>query len=100
MQNLEGFQYATALDINMGYYTISIFPDIQDMPTIVTEFCKLRYNLLPMGICASGYIFQAKVNKLFNDIKGVKTFTYDILVLSKDCFTKNIEQLRIIFGIL
>ena len=83
MQQLEGFQYATALDINMGYYTIRIYPASQDMTTIVTEFGKFRYNRLPMGMCASGDIFQVKLDKLSSDIKGVKTYIDDILVLGK-----------------
>ena len=29
MHHLEGFQYATALDINMGYYTVRIWPACQ-----------------------------------------------------------------------
>ena len=38
MQKLEGFQYATALDIKMQYYTIRLSPASQDMKTVVTEF--------------------------------------------------------------
>ena len=68
MQQLEGFQYATALDLSMVYYTISIFPASQYMNTIVTEFGKFKYNCLPMGICAWGDIFQAKLDKIFGDI--------------------------------
>ena len=68
MHQLEGFQYATALDLNMGYYTISISPASQDTTTIVTEFGKFIYNRLPMGMCASGDIFQAKVDELLSDI--------------------------------
>ena len=71
MQQLEGFQYATALDINMGCYTIRISPASQKLSTIVTEFGKSRYNRLPMGMCASGYIFQAKVDKTLGDIVGI-----------------------------
>ena len=51
-----------------------------------------------MGMCASRDIFQAKVYKLVGDIKGVKTYVYDILVLGKDSFEKNIDQMIIIFG--
>ena len=61
MQQLEGFQYSTTLDINMGYYTIRLLCVSQDMTTIVTEFCRFRYTRLPMGMCALGGIFQAKV---------------------------------------
>ena len=65
---------------------------------IVTEFGEFRYNRLPMGMFASEDIIQSKVDELIGDIKGVKTYIDDILVLIKDCFKKHIYQLRIIFG--
>ena len=90
MQQLEGFQYLNALDLNMGYYTIRLSPPNQDMKAVVTEFGKLRYNRLPMDMCASGDIFQAKVDKLLGDIEGIKTYIGDVLVFSKDCFINHI----------
>ena len=50
---------------------------------IVTEFGKFVYNCPPMGMCTSGDKFQAKVDKIFNYIKGVKTYINDLLFLSK-----------------
>ena len=83
IQQLGGLQYATELYLNMGYYTIRVYPASQDMTDIVTEFGKFRYNRLPMGMCASGAIFQAKVDDIVGDIKGVKTYIYDLTVLIK-----------------
>ena len=40
LQQLEGFQYATSLDMNMGYYHIRLTDDASYMCTIVTEFGK------------------------------------------------------------
>ena len=98
MQQLEGFQYATTLYLNMGYYIIRLSPTSQDMTTIIIEFGKFKYNHLPMGMCASGDIFQAKVDELLGYIEGVKTYINDIIVLGKDIFENHIDQLRIIFG--
>ena len=84
MKQLKGFHYAAALYLNMGYYTIKLSLAIQYMTTIVTEFSKFRYNCLPMGMCASGGIFQNKVDVLLGNIEGVKTYIDDILVLSKE----------------
>ena len=98
MQHMEVFQYVTALDINMVYYNISLSLASHDMTTIVTENFKLDYNCLPMSMCASGDIFRAKLYKLIGDIEGVKTYIDDILVFSKDSFSKHIEELRIIVG--
>ena len=94
----EVFQYATALDINMGYYTISISPAIQGIMTIVTEFGKFKYNCLPTGMCDLGDIFQAKIEDLLGDIEGVKIYINYLLVLIKEFFSKYTKQLRIIFG--
>ena len=82
----------------MGYYTIRLSPAIQDMTAIVTEFGKFIYNCLPMSLCASGDIFQYKLDELLGDIESVKTYINDILVLNKDCSVKHIEQLIMIFG--
>jgi hypothetical protein len=63
LQQLEGFQYASALDLNMGYYTIHLIPGgAKDMTTIITKFGMFCYDVLPMGMCCSGDIFQAKVD--------------------------------------
>ena len=75
-----------ALDLNMGYYIIRLSPASQDTTTVVTELGKFKYNFLPMGMRASGYIFQAKVDELLGDINGIKTYIYDILFLGKDIF--------------
>ena len=46
MQQLEVLYYSNALDVNMGYYTISLSPANHYMTVIVTEFCKFGYNRL------------------------------------------------------
>ena len=50
-----------------------------------------------MSTCASGDIFESKVDEILGDIEGVKTYIDDIIVLGKDIFEKHIEQPRIIF---
>ena len=67
MQNLEGFQFATALDLDMGYYTIQLDAKSKDIMTIVAKSRKFQYNVLPTGMGIYGDIFQAKVNKLLGD---------------------------------
>ena len=91
---MEGFQYATTLDLNMGYYTIQLSPKSKDLTTIVTEFGKFRCNVLPMGLCISGGIFQAKVNELLGDIEGLYAYIDDILLTIKGSFDEHLQQLR------
>ena len=47
--NLEGFQYATSLDLNMGYYHIELSPASKQLCTLVFPFGKYEMQRLPMG---------------------------------------------------
>ena len=50
LQKLQGFQFAMALDLNMGYYTIKLDPTASMICTIVLPWGKYSYQILPMGI--------------------------------------------------
>ena len=50
---LEGFKFATSLDLNMGYYHIELSPASKRLCTIVLPFGKFEYQRLPMGLCNS-----------------------------------------------
>ena len=41
---LEGFQYGTSLDLNMGYYHIELSPNSKKLCTIVLPWGKYEYN--------------------------------------------------------
>ncbi len=60
LQGIEGFSYATALDLNMGYYTIRLHPDASKICTIIFPWGKYSHKRLPTGIAASPYIFQGR----------------------------------------
>ena len=57
LQQLEGFKFATAFDLNMGYYTFLLAECSKDITAIVTEFRKFSYKRLPMGIVISSNVF-------------------------------------------
>ena len=40
--NLEGFQCATSLDLNMGYYHIELSPNLKRLCTLVFPFGKFE----------------------------------------------------------
>ncbi|GFH55792.1 hypothetical protein CTEN210_12268 [Chaetoceros tenuissimus] len=97
LQQLEGFTFATALDLNMGYYTIPLAECSKDVTTIVTEFGKFRYTCLPMGMVVSGDVFQSKIYDLIGDIEGVRTYIDDILCIGTGTFDEHLSQLEEIF---
>jgi hypothetical protein len=58
LQEIKGFSYATALDLNIGYYTIRLDPDASKICTIIFPWGKYSYKRLPIGIAGSPDIFQ------------------------------------------
>ena len=49
--------------------------------TIVAEFWEFMYNMVLMGLCASGDLFQANLDSFLIIVEEVKTYMNDILVL-------------------
>ena len=91
LQELEGFRYATALDLNMGYYTIRLTPGASKICTIVLPWGKYSYARLPMGISGSPDIFQGKMSSLMESLEYVRTYIDDLLVLTKCSFEDHLE---------
>ena len=46
---LEGFQHATSLDLNMGYYHIELMPFSKRLCTIIMPWGRYEYQQLPMA---------------------------------------------------
>ncbi len=69
LQEIEGFSVATALDLNMGYYTIRLDPDTSKICTIIFPWGKYSYKQLPMGIAGFPDIFQGKMLKLMESLE-------------------------------
>ena len=66
--NLEGFQYATSLDSNMGHY-MRLSDHASNLCTIIPPCGQYKYKRLPMGICNFSDIFQEKMNDFFSWIQ-------------------------------
>jgi hypothetical protein len=95
--NLEGFSYATSLDLNMGYYHLELSPESKELCTIVLPFGKYEYQRIPMGLCNSPDIFQEKMNELFDGLDYVRVYIDDVLCLTKGNYNDHLEKLERVF---
>jgi hypothetical protein len=94
LQELEGFTFATALDLNMGYYTIRLDPDASKICTIIFPWGKYSYKRLPMGIAGSPDIFQAEMMKLMESLEYVRAYIADLLCISRNSLEDHLEKLE------
>jgi hypothetical protein len=61
LQELEGFTFAMAIYLTMGYYTIRLDPDASKICAITFPWGKYSYKRLLICIAGSPDIFQSKM---------------------------------------
>jgi hypothetical protein len=77
LQNLEGFMYATSLDLNMGYYHMLLTLFARRLCTIVLPRGKYKYCRLPMGLSISPDIFQEKMSEPMTGLDFARAYLDD-----------------------
>ena len=97
LMKMEGFQYATSLDLNMGYYHIELTPNSSRLCTIVLPWGKYEYVRLPMGLCNSPDIFQEKMSDLMIGLEFVRVYIDDLLVVTKDTWEDHLQKVSKVF---
>jgi hypothetical protein len=106
IHSMEGFTFASALDLNMGYYHIKFDADY--------SFSKAMYNCIPMEhrkiqiqTLTHGYqdslvpdVFQNIMSKLVQDMEYVKRLSYldDLLILTKSSFKDHLLKLEMVLA--
>ena len=98
--NLEGFQYGTSLDLNMGHHHLELSKHSKELCTIVLPFGKFKYQRIPMGLCNSPDIFQEKMNKLFDGLDFVRAHIDDLLCITKGTYQDHLDRLEQVFACL
>ena len=89
----EGFKYASSLDVNLGYYHISLCPFSRKLCTILLPWEKYEDQKLPIGLHNSPDIFQEKMNELFNGLEYVRTFIDDLLIIFNKTLNDHTKKL-------
>ena len=82
LPELDGFTYATALDLNMHYYTIRLDPTASEMCSIIFPWGKYSYRRPPMGFGGSDKIFQAQIMGLMASLEFVRACMDDLLIIT------------------
>jgi hypothetical protein len=93
LQELEGFTYATTLDLNMGYYTIRLDSTAAKMCTIIFPWGKYSYQRLLMGFARSADIFQVEMGSLMATLKYVRGYIDNLLVITKSSHEDHLDKL-------
>jgi hypothetical protein len=94
LQELEGFTFAMAQNLNMGYYTVRLDPDASKNCTIIFPWGKYSYKRLPIGIEGSPDNFQSKMLELMESLEYVQAYLDDHLCISRSSLEDHLEKLE------
>jgi len=95
---MEGFTYATALDLNMGYYHIRLDDASKRLCTLIFPWGKYEMQCLPMGLCNSPDIFQEKMSELMEGLEYVRAYIDDLLIISKGSYEEHLQDVSRVLG--
>jgi Reverse transcriptase (RNA-dependent DNA polymerase) len=94
LQKLEHFQYATAIDLSMGYYHIPLDEAAQRLCTTILPWGKYRYMQLPMRVNVAPDIFRSIMMEILGDLELVRVYMDDILIVSNGTFNDHMQKLE------
>jgi hypothetical protein len=92
LQELEGFTYAMALDLNMGYYTIKLDTTAAKVCTIIFPWGKYSFRRLPMGFAG-----LADIGNLMATLEYVRVYVDNLLVITKGSHDDHLDKLEQVF---
>ena len=99
-QEIGGFFYVTAIDLNMGYYAMALTERSKDLCTIILPWGKYRYNSLPMGVYIATDVFQQRLSEIMASVPHVYVFIDDILIVGKGTYEEHLQQVDKVLTIL
>jgi hypothetical protein len=100
LRKLSGFKYATAIDLNMGYYHIPLDLEAQKLCTTILHWGKYQYKRLPKGVKTSPAILQRIMYELLGDIPNIQVYLDDIVITSNGTFEEHASFMETVLHIL
>jgi hypothetical protein len=96
LTSIQGFMYATSLDLNMGYLSIPLNDHAREILTIIMPFGAYECLALPMGVMTATDLFQARRVHLFADMEERRPHPYidDILHFKGVTFEEHLAILN------
>ena len=96
IMSLGSFQYATCIDLNMGYYAMELDDVAKKICTIVLPWGFYQYNMLPMGVVVATDIFQSRLLDLLGDLEYVVVYLDDIMIIGNGTFEEHLHQVEVV----
>ena len=93
IRKMNGFTFATCLDLNRGYYHFVLDDESSKLCGIVMPWGTDCYKRLTQGLMVSSDIFQRKVSEVFGSFEDIIVYIDNIILLTKSSFDHHVKRL-------
>ena len=95
--NLHGAKIFTTLDLQSGYYHISLDKESMAKTAFVTPFGKYKFNAVPFGLAQAPAYFQQLISIVLQDCSDfAMAYLDDIIIFSRN-EKEHLKHIKIIF---
>ena len=84
LAQLAGATIFSKIDANSGFWQIPLAEESRPLTTFVTPYGRYLFNKLPFGISCAPELFQSRMNKILDGLKGVVCQMDDVLVFGSN----------------
>jgi len=93
---MNGFTFATRLDLNRGYYHFVLDRESQKLCGIVLPWGNYAYRCLPQGCVVASDVFQYKMIMILSIFEDIIVYIDNILLYTKKTFQHHLQRLALV----
>lgn len=84
LAQLAGATVFSKIDANSGFWQIPLATESHPLTTFITPYGRYFFNKLPFRISCAPELFQQRMNKILDGLKGVVCLMDDVLVFGSN----------------
>ena len=84
VENRESGLWFAVLDLKWGYFQVELAEECRNLTTILSFDGKYRFKRMPMGLNASGDVFNIRTDALISGIPEAQKIVDDILLVGRN----------------
>ena len=96
LQKLQGFTWATALDLSMGNNHIVLDKESSYLCTLILPWGKYCNCHQPVGLNGSPDVLQAKINDIFGDQPNVRVYVDDMMIATAGSYEDHLHHVELV----